>query len=62
MKYQGNKAKIANEILPIMLDNYKIKSLGWKVNTNIASGIEKTVQQYIDLVYKKQFSDKISIF
>lgn len=46
----------------IMLDNYKIKSLGWKVNTNIASGIEKTVQQYIDLVYKKQFSDKISIF
>lgn len=23
MKYQGNKAKIANEILPIMLDSYK---------------------------------------
>ena len=35
-----------------MLDNSKIKSLGWKVNTDIVTGIEKTVEKYIDLMRK----------
>ena len=35
-----------------MLNNSKIKSLGWKVNTNIVTGIEKTVEKFIDLMRK----------
>ena len=35
-----------------MLNNSKIKSLGWKVNTDIVTGIEKTVEKFIDLMRK----------
>ena len=36
----------------IMLNNSKIKSLGWKLNTDIVTGIEKTVEKFIDLMRK----------
>ena len=35
-----------------MLNNSKIKSLGWKVNTDIITGINKTIEKYIDLMRK----------
>ena len=35
-----------------MLNNSKIKSLGWKINTDIVTGIEKTVEKFIDLMRK----------
>lgn len=41
-----------NRLPGTMLNNSKIKSLGWKVNTNIVTGIEKTIDKYIDLMRK----------